>query len=104
MSPLLAVNPASGRITSLGNGGNRFSSAIANPAPGAPKVSIRLTAQPATPSTVVEVLMPRTLRSREHPRECGNTPAPPRPGAAENPSTAPTGPAMGPPGKFRETM
>ena len=33
--PLAGRNPASGRITSLGIGGNRFSSATASPAPGA---------------------------------------------------------------------
>src|SRR3954452_5348629 len=32
-SPRLAANPASGRITSLGHGGNKFSSATASPAP-----------------------------------------------------------------------
>ena len=49
MSPWLAVNPASGRITSLGIGGNRFSSATASPAPGAPSVSMIRIAHPATP-------------------------------------------------------
>lgn len=39
--PLLTANPASGRITSLGRGGKRFSSAIARPAPGAPRASMR---------------------------------------------------------------
>ena len=36
----LAVNPASGRMTSEGSGGNRFSSATNKPAPGAPIASI----------------------------------------------------------------
>jgi hypothetical protein len=49
MFPWLAVNPASGRITSLGIGGNRFSSATATPAPGAPSVSMIRIAHPATP-------------------------------------------------------
>ncbi|GAA2446357.1 hypothetical protein GCM10010405_32200 [Streptomyces macrosporus] len=49
MSPWLAVKPASGRITSLGSGGKRFSRAMARPAPGAPRVSIMLVAQPAIP-------------------------------------------------------
>ena len=31
--PRLAVSPAIGRITSLGSGGKRFSSAIASPRP-----------------------------------------------------------------------
>ncbi|GAB3525878.1 hypothetical protein GCM10027402_23510 [Arthrobacter monumenti] len=47
--PRLAVKPASGRMTSLGRGGNRFSNAMAKPAPGAPMVSIRSTAHCATP-------------------------------------------------------
>ncbi len=38
--PVLAAKPASGRITSLGSGGNRFSRAMARPAPGAPSVSM----------------------------------------------------------------
>ena len=40
--PVLAANPASGRMTSLGRGGKRFSRAMAMPAPGAPSVSMRL--------------------------------------------------------------
>jgi hypothetical protein len=48
-SPRLAVKPASGRMISLGSGGNRFSSAIASPAPAPPSRSIKSTAQPATP-------------------------------------------------------
>lgn len=47
--PWLAANPASGRITSLGSGGNRFSKAMAAPAPTAPMESMRSAAQPATP-------------------------------------------------------
>lgn len=39
--PELAANPASGRITSLGRGGKRFSRAMARPAPGAPRASMR---------------------------------------------------------------
>ena len=48
-SPRLAVKPASGRITSLGSGGKRFSSAIARPAPNTPSFSMMSTAHPATP-------------------------------------------------------
>ena len=50
MSPWLAVNPARGRITSLGIGGNRFSSATASPAPGAPSVSMIRIAHPGDPT------------------------------------------------------
>ena len=49
MWPCWAVKPASGRKTSLGSGGNRFSRAMARPAPGAPTASIRPTTQPVTP-------------------------------------------------------
>ncbi|GAA4228326.1 hypothetical protein GCM10023075_33260 [Streptosporangium album] len=61
--PLLAVNPASGRITSLGSGGNRFSRAIATPAPGAPRVSIRLIAHPAIPPTSVALMAVRLKKA-----------------------------------------
>ena len=40
-------------MTSLGIGGKRFSTKIARPAPGPPRVSIMSTDQPATPSTSV---------------------------------------------------
>src|SRR5690606_3877866 len=50
-SPRDAAKPASGRNTSLGSGGNTFSSAIARPTPGAPSVSIRSTTQPTIPSS-----------------------------------------------------
>lgn len=48
--PRLAANPASGRMTSLGSGGKKFSSAIAIPAPTPPSRSMRDSAQPAMPS------------------------------------------------------
>ncbi|GLX93893.1 hypothetical protein Hesp01_18430 [Herbidospora sp. NBRC 101105] len=46
---MAAVNPARGRIASLGSGGKRFSRAIASPAPGAPSVSISPMTHPAMP-------------------------------------------------------
>ena len=57
--PLLAANPASGRITSLGSGGNRFSRAMARPAPGAPSVSIRSLTHCGPASAAMAVMPPR---------------------------------------------
>src|SRR5690606_14231037 len=48
-SPCPAAKPASGRMISLGSGGNTFSSATNSPAPGAPSVSTRSAAHPALP-------------------------------------------------------
>lgn len=49
ITPCPAAKPVSGRMTSLGSGGKRFSRAIANPAPGPPRVSTRPVAHPAMP-------------------------------------------------------
>ncbi|CAM5590509.1 hypothetical protein SALBM217S_04394 [Streptomyces griseoloalbus] len=70
--PLLAAKPANGRITSLGTGGKRFSSAMARPAPGAPRASIRSLTHPgpaSAPEAAVIVcaaidVMPSTLGNR----------------------------------------
>ena len=61
--PRLAASPAIGRITSLGRGGNRFSIAIAMPAPAGPITSMSETAQSARvlsqdPSVVFTVVIP----------------------------------------------
>ena len=48
-APAPAENPASGKITSEGSGGNRFSRAMSAPAPKPPSVSITDMAHPATP-------------------------------------------------------
>ncbi|GGV42326.1 hypothetical protein GCM10010182_78790 [Actinomadura cremea] len=83
-------------MISLGSGGNRFSSAIAIPAPGAPICSIRSVAQPAMPPTGspsvaaknVIVIMPRHTRDPPVPatmeRTADLTGRAPQPGPAEN--------------------
>jgi len=57
-APAPAENPVSGRITSEGRGGNRFSSAMRAPAPNPPSASITEIAHPAIPPTspVVEAV------------------------------------------------
>ena len=98
MSPCAAVNPASGRITSLGRGGNRFSSAIASPAPGAPSLSIRSVAQPATPPAIspaetayVISIMPATLGTAPPPSPWRTPPT--RPAAHHTPAMRENTPA-----------
>ncbi|VXB66110.1 hypothetical protein PLANTIT3_50527 [Plantibacter sp. T3] len=69
-------------MISLGNGGKRFSRAMASPAPGPPNVSMRSTAQSATPPralsppveaadrlnvAAVDVVIPSTLRDTSSP-------------------------------------
>ncbi|GAA4862341.1 hypothetical protein GCM10023222_13160 [Saccharopolyspora cebuensis] len=56
MFPWLAVKPASGRISSLGIGGNTFSMAMISPAPGPPSASITEITQAVKPvgSAVVD--------------------------------------------------
>ncbi|CAM5682291.1 hypothetical protein SCYAM73S_05217 [Streptomyces cyaneofuscatus] len=48
-TPCDAANPVSGRMISLGSGGNRFSRAMARPAPGPPNVSTSPVASSAIP-------------------------------------------------------
>ena len=48
-APAPAEKPARGRIISEGRGGKRFSNAMRKPAPGPPRASMMLMAQPAIP-------------------------------------------------------
>lgn len=59
MLPRAAAKPASGRITSLGSGGKRFSAAMATPAPGAPSVSMRSVIQPGAVLPMLSLMFRR---------------------------------------------
>lgn len=71
--PCPAANPASGRMSSLGMGGKRFSTAMRNPAPGPPTASITATAQsPMNPSEPLSsVAIPATIGRRSAPAPAG---------------------------------